>query len=141
MAITKLVKPKEIKNKKNLKLIKSARKKSISRNRGKRSKQKKFLVLRSNLCIPITKKPLQVRMGKGKGLVDHWAHIAKASRIVYEISRQKLKLRKIMRLYKKSSYKLPVKITAFYDRSFMRRETSFITKLKPNITYKNNAIT
>src|SRR5690554_6831297 len=34
---------------------------------------------------PITKKPLEVRMGKGKGAVDHWAAVVKPGRIMFEV--------------------------------------------------------
>jgi large subunit ribosomal protein L16 len=33
---------------------------------------------------PITKKPLEVRMGKGKGNVDHWAAVIRPGRILFE---------------------------------------------------------
>ncbi len=35
---------------------------------------------------PITKKPLEVRMGKGKGDVDHWVAVIKPGAILYEIA-------------------------------------------------------
>jgi large subunit ribosomal protein L16 len=34
---------------------------------------------------PVTKKPLEVRMGKGKGAVDHWVALVKPGRIMFEI--------------------------------------------------------
>ncbi len=35
--------------------------------------------------LPVTKKPIEVRMGKGKGSVDHWAAKVKPGRIMFEI--------------------------------------------------------
>ncbi|MEO9954368.1 50S ribosomal protein L16 [Nonlabens sp.] len=35
---------------------------------------------------PITKKPLEVRMGKGKGNVEYWAAVVKPGRVLFEIS-------------------------------------------------------
>jgi len=35
---------------------------------------------------PITKKPLEVRMGKGKGNVAYWVAVVKPGRILFEIS-------------------------------------------------------
>ncbi len=35
---------------------------------------------------PVTKKPLEVRMGKGKGAVDHWVAQVKPGRVLFEIS-------------------------------------------------------
>jgi large subunit ribosomal protein L16 len=34
---------------------------------------------------PITKKPAEVRMGKGKGALDHWVAVVHAGRIVFEV--------------------------------------------------------
>jgi len=34
---------------------------------------------------PITKKPAETRMGKGKGPVDHWAAVIKPGRVLFEI--------------------------------------------------------
>lgn len=127
-AITRLVKPKELKNKKNLNLIKSIQKKLVRHRKRPKRKQKKFLFIRSNLCLPLTKKPLQVRMGKGKGTVDRWVYAARKSRIIFEMSRQRFKIRKIHRLFSISRVKLPSKIRITYQRFYTRRETIF--KLK-----------
>ena len=35
---------------------------------------------------PITKKPLETRMGGGKGPVDHWAAVVKPGRILFEVA-------------------------------------------------------
>jgi large subunit ribosomal protein L16 len=35
---------------------------------------------------PITKKPLEVRQGSGKGPVEGWAAVVKPGRIIYEIA-------------------------------------------------------
>ncbi|MDQ3179144.1 MAG: 50S ribosomal protein L16, partial [Acidobacteriota bacterium] len=34
---------------------------------------------------PITKKPAETRMGKGKGAPDHWVAVVKPGRVLYEI--------------------------------------------------------
>jgi len=34
---------------------------------------------------PVTAKPLEVRMGKGKGAVDHWVALVQPGRIMFEI--------------------------------------------------------
>lgn len=34
---------------------------------------------------PITKKPAEVRMGKGKGALDHWVAVVKPGRILFEL--------------------------------------------------------
>lgn len=33
---------------------------------------------------PVTSKPAEVRMGKGKGALDHWVAVVKAGRIMFE---------------------------------------------------------
>ncbi|MCX6070381.1 MAG: 50S ribosomal protein L16 [Chloroflexi bacterium] len=35
---------------------------------------------------PVTKKPAETRMGKGKGAVDHWVAVVKPGRIMFELS-------------------------------------------------------
>ncbi len=35
--------------------------------------------------VPVTKKPIEVRMGKGKGSVDRWVAKVKPGRILFEI--------------------------------------------------------
>jgi large subunit ribosomal protein L16 len=35
---------------------------------------------------PVTKKPAETRMGKGKGAVDHWVAVVKPGRIMFEVS-------------------------------------------------------
>lgn len=34
---------------------------------------------------PVTKKPQEVRMGKGKGALDHWVAVVKPGRIMFEL--------------------------------------------------------
>lgn len=34
---------------------------------------------------PVTKKPLEVRMGKGKGAVDHWVAVVRPGRMLFEV--------------------------------------------------------
>ena len=56
---------------------------------------------------PITKKPAETRMGKGKGAPDHWVAVVKPGRILYEIEGVSEEMaREAMRL---AGHKLPVK--------------------------------
>lgn len=62
---------------------------------------------------PITKKPLEVRQGSGKGPVEGWAAVVKPGRIIYEIAGVKEETaREAMRL---AAQKLPIK-TRFVAR-------------------------
>lgn len=62
---------------------------------------------------PITKKPAETRMGKGKGALEYWVAVVKPGRILYEvagvtedIAKESLKL---------AAYKLPI-ATKFVKR-------------------------
>jgi len=45
-----------------------------------------FLWIRVIPDIPVTKKPNEIRMGKGKGVVDHWVGKVKAGQIIFELT-------------------------------------------------------
>ena len=63
---------------------------------------------------PITKKPAEVRMGKGKGAPEGWVAVVKPGRILYEMSGVSKEMAKeALRL---AMHKLPVK-TRFIERS------------------------
>lgn len=54
---------------------------------------------------PITKKPAETRMGKGKGVPDHWVAVVKPGKMLYELRGVPEELAvKALRL---ASYKLP----------------------------------
>jgi len=56
---------------------------------------------------PITKKPLEVRMGKGKGAPEYWAAVVKPGRIMFEVGGVPMDIAKeALRL---AAQKLPVK--------------------------------
>ena len=62
---------------------------------------------------PITKKPAETRMGKGKGALDHWVAVVKPGRIICELEGVDEQLaRECLRL---ASHKLPIK-TKFTTR-------------------------
>ena len=62
---------------------------------------------------PVTKKPAETRMGKGKGSVDHWVAVVKPGRIMFEISGlDEINAREAVRL---ASHKLSIK-TKFVQR-------------------------
>lgn len=63
---------------------------------------------------PVTAKPAETRMGKGKGAVDHWVAVVKPGRIMLELSGVPEDVaREAMRL---ASHKLPIKC------QFVKRE-------------------
>ena len=70
---------------------------------------------------PITKKPAEVRMGKGKGNVEFWAAVVKRDRIICEISGvDEVTAKSIL---KSAAYKLPMK-TKIVKRDFQTEKTA-----------------
>lgn len=62
---------------------------------------------------PLTKKPAETRMGKGKGSPEYWVAVVKPGRVMFEIEGVSEELaREAMRL---AAHKLPIK-TAFVAR-------------------------
>ena len=65
---------------------------------------------------PITKKRLEVRMGKGKGAVEYWAAVVKPGRIMFEVGGVPLDVAKeALRL---AAQKLPVKTKFVVARDY-----------------------
>ncbi len=56
---------------------------------------------------PMTSKPAETRMGKGKGALDHWVAVVKPGRIMFEIAGvDEARAREAMR---RAAHKLPIK--------------------------------
>jgi len=65
---------------------------------------------------PVTAKPIEVRMGSGKGNVDHWVAKVQPGRVLYEIEGVSEEVaREAFRL---AAAKLPVK-TTFVERTLL----------------------
>lgn len=56
---------------------------------------------------PVTAKPAETRMGKGKGSVDHWVAVVKPGRIIFEISGVPEDVAR--EALRQAGYKLPIK--------------------------------
>ncbi len=65
---------------------------------------------------PITKKPLEVRMGKGKGNVEYWVAEVQPGRMLYEMEGVSEELAR--EAFKLAAAKLPMK-TTFVSRAVM----------------------
>ena len=63
---------------------------------------------------PITKKPAEVRMGKGKGEIDHWVCVIKRGRVLFELGGIPEEYARIC--FRMVAYKLPLK-TKFITRT------------------------
>lgn len=56
---------------------------------------------------PVTRKPAETRMGKGKGLLDHWVAVVKRGRILLEMGGVPLDIaREALRL---AAHKMPIR--------------------------------
>ncbi|MCS7275455.1 MAG: 50S ribosomal protein L16 [Dehalococcoidia bacterium] len=55
---------------------------------------------------PITKKPLETRMGSGKGPVEYWAAVVKPGRILFEVAGVREDLAK--EALEQAAHKLPI---------------------------------
>src|SRR3989338_8072900 len=61
-----------------------------------------------------TKKPAEVRMGKGKGEIDHWVAVVKRGRVLFELGGVPEEYAR--RCFRLAAYKLPLK-TRFITRT------------------------
>lgn len=64
--------------------------------------------------LPITKKPAEVRMGKGKGAPDHWTAKVRPGSMIFEING--VTKEQAQEAFRLASHKLPVKV------KFLERE-------------------
>ncbi|PIE35837.1 50S ribosomal protein L16 [candidate division KSB3 bacterium] len=65
---------------------------------------------------PMTSKPAETRMGKGKGSPDHWVAVVKPGRIMYEMEGVPEELAR--EAFRMASHKLPIK-TKFVERGVL----------------------
>ncbi|MDA8404049.1 MAG: 50S ribosomal protein L16 [Desulfobacteraceae bacterium] len=63
---------------------------------------------------PVTKKPAEVRMGKGKGAPEGWVAVIRPGKILYEMEGVSREL--AFEAFRLASHKLPIK-TKFIERS------------------------
>lgn len=63
---------------------------------------------------PVTKKPAEVRMGKGKGAPEGWVAVIKPGKILYEMEGVSREL--AFEAFRLAAHKLPIK-TKFVERS------------------------
>ena len=82
----------------------------------RRTKKMGKLYLRVFPYKPVTKKPAETRMGKGKGNVDKWVAVVKRGRIIFELGN--IPENEAREICKAVSYKLPLKV------KFIKKEQS-----------------
>ncbi len=64
---------------------------------------------------PVSKKPAETRMGKGKGMPEFWVAVVKPGRVLFEL--EGLSQEDAKKAIKRASYKLPIK-----TKFLMRKE-------------------
>ncbi|MDF1521590.1 MAG: 50S ribosomal protein L16 [Trueperaceae bacterium] len=57
---------------------------------------------------PVTKKPQEVRMGKGKGAVEYWVSVVKPGRILFEVANVTEEQAK--EAFRLAAHKLPIEV-------------------------------
>lgn len=62
---------------------------------------------------PVSKKPAEVRMGKGKGATDHWVAVVRPGRVLFEVGN--VPREAAQEALRRASAKLPLR-TRFVDR-------------------------
>ena len=62
---------------------------------------------------PVSKKPAETRMGKGKGAPDHWVAVVRPGRVLFEVGNVPLEL--AQNALRRAAAKLPIK-TRFVSR-------------------------
>lgn len=82
----------------------------------RRTKKTGSMFLRVFPDKPITKKPAETRMGKGKGGVEEWVAVVKRGRVICEIAGVGEK--EAREILKSASYKLPMKT------KFVKKQTT-----------------
>jgi len=78
---------------------------------------------------PVTKKPAETRMGKGKGNVEFWVAVVKRDRIMFEVSG--LDEKAAREVLKAASYKLPMRT------KFIKKQVEPNNQEKLNIEIDN----
>ena len=65
---------------------------------------------------PVTARPAETRMGKGKGALDHWVAVVKPGRILFEIDG--VSKEEALQAFKDAGHKLPMKTKIVARRAF-----------------------
>jgi len=124
-------KVKNVKHQKYIKMmqLKAAREaKSDNTSKKRKKPKKKFYLIRSTITQPLTKKPLQTRMGKGKGNPYKWIYNVRKSRILLEFSHRKHSLKKIKQIFCKALIKLPRKTKFVFEKKGLKIREYLVVK-------------
>lgn len=79
----------------------------------KKLKSKSKIWIRVFPYLPVTAKPTEVRMGKGKGSLAYWCCPVQAGRILFELTDISMSLRQEILQIVKYKFSIPVKLVYF----------------------------
>ena len=100
------------------------------------------MIFRAHFYSPLTKKPLQVRMGKGKGSAYSWVFPCSSNRMLIE-QLTTIRKKKIKRVFSKASNKMPVGFNLEFDKRkqiFPHRLKNFFFERRNYINFSLNEI-
>jgi large subunit ribosomal protein L16 len=123
-----------------LKLLKNGRISSKQLNAAKQIitkviRKKEKLWIRSFTDIPVTAKPKEVRMGKGKGSIEYWALRIKSGCLLLEISG--ITKKKAFALLNAASKKLPLPTLFIQQSNYLTKDWNINETFSPTKTTKN----
>jgi len=75
---------------------------------------------------PITKKPAETRMGKGKGGVDSWVAVVKRGRVILELG-DGLSREEAKKILMAAAYKLPMKVRFVTKEDFVDQSAETVS--------------
>lgn len=89
----------------------------------RKKREKQTIWTRCQPDIPVTTKPLGIRMGKGKGTVEYWISRATAGKLIFVLSprpigRARAALRKAQKI-------LPIPTKLYINRNLVKRRIRF----------------
>ena len=80
----------------------------------KKLRKNSKIYLRTTCSIPVTKKPLETRMGKGKGAFHFWKLPVKAGQVLFEVQNTNLNIMKGIERSLNKKLALRLKIISFF---------------------------
>ncbi|KAG2502222.1 hypothetical protein HYH03_000708 [Edaphochlamys debaryana] len=81
---------------------------AVRRTLRRKIKKTARLWVRIAATVPVTRKPLGIRMGKGKGAIDFYATPVRPGQIIFEMDRVPRKV--AMQALQAAQYKFPIKL-------------------------------
>lgn len=89
----------------------------------RKKKEKQLLWSKCQSDIPVTTKPLGIRMGKGKGTVEFWIAKAIAGKLIFHLTlKSKHRIKKAL---KRAQKILPIPTKVYINRNMIKKKFKF----------------